>query len=87
MLIQMLVHHPQMLGTILKHTPTWVWGLLAALIALGLAPARSRSASLAAHRAAAARHDGAVALGHGLGLRQLAAVRLGAAGLGDRRRR
>ena len=47
MLIQMLVHQPQMLEPILKHTPTWVWALLAALIALGLSQARKRSASLA----------------------------------------
>ena len=47
MLIQMLVHQPQMLEPVLKHTPTWVWALLAALIALGLSQARDRSASLA----------------------------------------
>lgn len=47
MLIQMLVHQPQMLEPILKHTPTWVWGLLAGLIALGLSQVRARQASLA----------------------------------------
>jgi hypothetical protein len=47
MLIQMLVHQPQMLGPVLKSTPLWVWGLLAALTALGLSQARTRSASLA----------------------------------------
>ena len=47
MLIQMLVHQPQMLGPVLMHTPTWVWGLLATLTALGLSQARDRSASLA----------------------------------------
>jgi len=47
MLIQMLVHQPQMLGPVLKHTPTWVWGLLAALMALGLSQVRTRSVSLA----------------------------------------
>lgn len=47
MLIQMLVHQPQMLGPVLKSTPPWVWGLLAALTALGLSQARTRSASLA----------------------------------------
>jgi hypothetical protein len=31
MLIQMLIHEPQMLGTVLKSTPVWVWGLLAGL--------------------------------------------------------
>ena len=47
MLIQMLVHQPQMLGPVLQSTPPWVWGLLAALTALGLSQARTRSASLA----------------------------------------
>jgi hypothetical protein len=47
MLIQILIHQPQMLGTVLKSTPVWVWGLLAALIALGLSQVRSRNASLA----------------------------------------
>lgn len=47
MLIQMLVQQPQMFTLILKNTPTWVWGLLAALIALGLSQVRDRSASLA----------------------------------------
>ena len=46
MLIQMLVHQPQMLGTVLKSTPLWVWGLLAALVALGSSQARSRTAGL-----------------------------------------
>jgi hypothetical protein len=47
MLIQMLVHQPQMLGPVLKSTPTWVWGLLAVLAGLGLSQARTRDASLA----------------------------------------
>jgi hypothetical protein len=47
MLIQMLVHQPQMLRPIVSNTPTWVWGLLAALVALGLSQARSRQVSLA----------------------------------------
>jgi hypothetical protein len=47
MLIQMLVHQPQMLGPVLQHTPSWVWGLLASLIALGLSQARNRTAGLA----------------------------------------
>jgi hypothetical protein len=46
MLIQTLIHQPQMLGTILQHTPVWVWGLLAGLIALGLQQVRTRQASL-----------------------------------------
>ena len=32
---------------IVQHTPVWVWGLLAALIALGLSQARDREMSLA----------------------------------------
>jgi len=47
MLIPMLVHQPQMLGSVLKATPVWVWGLLAALIWLGLSQARARTAGLA----------------------------------------
>ncbi len=47
MLLQIVTHNPQMLGTIVKHTPPWVWGLLAGLIALGASQARERSASLA----------------------------------------
>lgn len=47
MLLQIVTHNPQMLGTIVKSTPTWVWGLLAALVALGLSQARERTASLA----------------------------------------
>ncbi len=44
MLIQMLVHQPQMLGSIVKNTPLWVWGLLAVLIALGLSQLKARTA-------------------------------------------
>ncbi|HWI78334.1 MAG TPA: DUF6622 family protein [Ramlibacter sp.] len=46
MLIQTLIQQPQMLGPILKNTPVWVWGLLAALVALGLQQVRTRQASL-----------------------------------------
>jgi hypothetical protein len=35
-----------MLLQILQHTPVWVWGLLVALVALGLAQARARAVSL-----------------------------------------
>ena len=35
MLIQIATHQPQMLSAIVKHTPIWVWGLLAALLWLG----------------------------------------------------
>src|SRR4051794_12812196 len=44
MLIQILIQQPQMLGTILKNTPMWVWGLLAGLVALGLSQVRDRVA-------------------------------------------
>jgi hypothetical protein len=46
MLIQLLTQHPEALGTIVSHTPMWVWGLLAALVALGSTQLRDRSASL-----------------------------------------
>lgn len=47
MLIQLITQHPQALGTVLKSTPPWVWGLFAALLALGLSQVRSRRVSLA----------------------------------------
>jgi hypothetical protein len=47
MLIQLVTHHPEALGTIVRHTPMWVWGLLAALVALGASQLRDRRASLA----------------------------------------
>ncbi len=47
MLIQLLWQHPQALSMVLRGTPTWVWGLLAALVALGLSQARTRDISLA----------------------------------------
>ena len=46
MLNQMLAH-PEMIGMILKNTPTWVWGLFAGLAWLGLSQTRDRTASLA----------------------------------------
>lgn len=46
MLLQLITQHPQALGTIARNTPTWVWGLLAALMAVGLSQLRDRSASL-----------------------------------------
>lgn len=45
MLIQLVIQHPQALAPVLKNTPVWVWGLLAALLALGLSQTRSRSVS------------------------------------------
>lgn len=46
MLIQLITQQPQMLGPIIRNTPPWVWGLLAALLALGLSQLRSRNVSL-----------------------------------------
>src|SRR5207253_5428726 len=46
MLIPLLVEHPQAIGPVLKATPTWVWALLAGLIALGVTQLRDRKASL-----------------------------------------
>lgn len=46
MLIQLVAQHPQALGSILEHTPAWVWGLFAALLALGLGHTRSRGVTL-----------------------------------------
>ena len=46
MLLQLIANHPEAVGTILKNTPSWVWGLLAALLALGLSQLRDRQASL-----------------------------------------
>jgi hypothetical protein len=40
MLIQLLTQHPEAIGTVLKNTPTWVWGLFAGLMALGITQLR-----------------------------------------------
>lgn len=47
MLIQLITQHPAAIGAVLKGTPTWVWGLLTALLALGLSQVRTREVSLA----------------------------------------
>lgn len=47
MLIEIATHQPQMLVSIVRQTPVWVWGLLAALLALGLGQLRAREAGLA----------------------------------------
>ena len=47
MLLQLIANHPQAVGTILKNTPTWVWGLFAGLMVLGFSQVRDRTASLA----------------------------------------
>lgn len=46
MIIDLLIHHPEALGTVLQKTPTWVWGLLAGLAALGGSQLVARTASL-----------------------------------------
>lgn len=43
MLIQLPVQQAQMLAPILRNTPLWVWGLLAALTALGLSQTKART--------------------------------------------
>lgn len=47
MLIQLLIQHPEATGSVLKNTPTWVWGLLAGLLALGLSQVRDARRSAA----------------------------------------
>lgn len=46
MLLQLLAQHPETIVPVLRHTPVWVWGLLAGLLALGATQLRDRSASL-----------------------------------------
>jgi len=46
MLYDILLHHPEAFGAMLRGTPPWVWGLLIALVALGLSQLRERTASL-----------------------------------------
>lgn len=46
MVIDLLIHHPEAIGTVLQKTPTWVWGLLAGLLALGGSQLVDRTASL-----------------------------------------
>lgn len=47
MLIPLLFEHPQYFGAVLRSTPSWVWMLLAVLVAFGLSQVRNRTASLA----------------------------------------
>lgn len=47
MLIQLVTQHPEAIVPILRSTPTWVWGLLATLLAVGFSQVRDRTASLA----------------------------------------
>jgi hypothetical protein len=46
MLIQLVTQHPEAIPRILRSTPSWVWGLLAALLALGFSQARDRTQGL-----------------------------------------
>ncbi len=46
MLIQLITQHPQALGAIVQRTPTWVWGLLVALLALGFSQLFNRKLTL-----------------------------------------
>lgn len=46
MLLQLLSTHPAAIFPILKGTPTWVWGLLAALLALGISQLADRHTAL-----------------------------------------
>lgn len=46
MLMQLLTQHPEAIVSIVRNTPAWVWGLLAALVALGGSQLRDRNASL-----------------------------------------
>jgi len=46
MLIQLVANHPEVIGQIVRNPPTYVWGLLAGLMALGASQLRDRSASL-----------------------------------------
>ena len=47
MLLQLLTNHPEAVVPVLRQTPSWVWGLLVALLALGVSQLRDRTASLA----------------------------------------
>lgn len=47
MLIQLLAQHPEALGTVIRSTPSWVWGLATGLAILGASQLKDRNASLA----------------------------------------
>lgn len=47
LLTQLLVHHPQAVGEIVRSTPPWVGALLAFLVYLGISAARTRRVHLA----------------------------------------
>lgn len=47
MLLQLLANHPEAIVPVVRQTPLWVWGILTALLALGITQLRDRTASLA----------------------------------------
>jgi len=47
MLLNLLIQQPQILGTIIQNTPSWVWGLLVGLLGLGASQLRGRNVGLA----------------------------------------
>lgn len=46
MLLQLLANHPEAIAPVLRQTPIWVWGILSALLTLGITQLRDRTASL-----------------------------------------
>ena len=46
MLIQLVVQHPEILLPVVRNTPGWVWGLLAAFVALGVSQLRDRKVGM-----------------------------------------
>lgn len=46
MLLHIATHQPEILIAIVQRTPAWVWGLLAALLALGASQMRQRTVGL-----------------------------------------
>jgi hypothetical protein len=46
MLLQLITQHPEALGTIVKNTPSWVWGLLIGLLFLGASQLRAQQRTL-----------------------------------------
>ena len=61
MLIQIATHQPRRLPAIVHHTPVWVWGLLTALLWLGILLAKCIVGAVPALQPALA-HDTGVAL-------------------------
>ena len=46
MIFQLVTHQPQMVATIVRHTPYWVWAMLVGLLALGGSQLATRRASI-----------------------------------------